>query len=1034
MTAALVLAVTIVMLLSLLSGAGLGKVAGPSGGSAGPLAPITASPSASKISHPAALPVAPSPAKSIVAPHFGGMGQFKIPGPHPPSWGQTGLPPGGEAALPQHTAPSASSSSQSWLNRFCAGLWPGGPTDWAQYYYEGNCYGHDEPGINFYSNQPGSGGNVSWNVTLPVDRSPTHNQSSLYSAIWFGMTLSDPLGWLGQCFLELQFYPDQTWYNPGPLYPNATVNGAWIAAAVAWQIESATGFEDPCFYEPAYSNGVPGPAFLNMTQGDHIQVTMSGWQNSPTGETIVILDLTNGQKSSFVLFDATGGYPLNPAYSTSSYPNSLQWTPGGEYPVSFAFETGHAGNPDWPANNTYGGCSGGPKSTPVDPGAPCPSYDPGQWANNTLHPWHFSVPTFWNAKDTTRPTQVAFTQPEGGIDLVDQTSNGVCAGSEGSAWCTYPWYSYYCNAHAFEFGALDYAGVTADFGKFTQYSTVGIADQSGIGFFGPTNFSIPTCGSPSYHVTLGTSGGAGSVYFLSHDYTSTMTVGGLGRGSFSLSAITTAGGSFGSWATTGGTSVTDPFSPWTTLTVHGSGTVTAVFSSTPAMTTVKFSDNPGGSIGVNPTPFFSGTGTGLATVANGGTLSLAAGLYPIEAYPKVGYEFTYWTASSNGLTIAAAQFPVTWLLVDGSASTAKLVAHYKASVDTATMYLVVQGVGSATLGSLTVTNTVPGTQVYNVALFNVGSYPLIVTTGTGSQAPIIEYFFPVIAMMNFSSHTRVTLENGTSEFLIVFNALATVTLVANTSTSGSVEVGTATGFESVASGSTLSLAAGTYAFAAAPARHDSFSGWATNNAANAVFFTSPSVVYVLITLDGTSTVYADFTPMVGTDKVTLADTPLSGGMIALNFGAPHANGGFVNVAGGQYYASAANPVGWVFSSWSTSGSVSLLLTGPGAAVITVTGAGTLTANFVPATFLVSFVASDGSAQISTAWVTIASATLFTGETTVLTYGMHTLTLHTGPGRTVTWSSTANIALPAGSHARTISFFVSGAGTIYAAMT
>ena len=35
------------------------------------------------------------------------------------------------------------------------------------------------------------------------------------------------------------------------------MNGAWIAAAVAWQIEAATGAEDPCYYSPIYLNGTP---------------------------------------------------------------------------------------------------------------------------------------------------------------------------------------------------------------------------------------------------------------------------------------------------------------------------------------------------------------------------------------------------------------------------------------------------------------------------------------------------------------------------------------------------------------------------------------------------------------------------------------------------------------------------------------------------------------------------------------------------------------------------------------------------------
>ncbi|HZY91396.1 MAG TPA: hypothetical protein VFG07_01275, partial [Thermoplasmata archaeon] len=70
----------------------------------------------------------------------------------------------------------------------CFGIWPPG----GQEYYANGCYGHDEPGIQFYSTLPGSGGNVTWNVTLPIGRNSSATQSDLYTAIWFGMTLSDP--------------------------------------------------------------------------------------------------------------------------------------------------------------------------------------------------------------------------------------------------------------------------------------------------------------------------------------------------------------------------------------------------------------------------------------------------------------------------------------------------------------------------------------------------------------------------------------------------------------------------------------------------------------------------------------------------------------------------------------------------------------------------------------------------------------------------------------------------------------------------
>ena len=197
-------------------------------------------------------------------------------------------------------------------------------------------------------------------MSLPVDRSATLNQSDLYDAVWFGLTLSDPLGWMHQCFLELQFYPDESWTNPGSADPNWTAAGEWVGSAVAWQIDAATGEEDPCFYQELYNgSATSGASFFNMTQGDRLSISMQGWAGDPSGESVTVRDLSQGQFSMVHLWDPTGDYPLDPAYPANDVDNGVQWSTGGDYPILFAFETGHATNPDYPENNSYDGCSPG---------------------------------------------------------------------------------------------------------------------------------------------------------------------------------------------------------------------------------------------------------------------------------------------------------------------------------------------------------------------------------------------------------------------------------------------------------------------------------------------------------------------------------------------------------------------------------------------------------------------------------------------------------------------------------------------------
>jgi hypothetical protein len=100
----------------------------------------------------------------------------------------------------------------------------------------GHYVGHDEPSVLFYSNVPGSGNHMQYNVTLPKEPSGPFSDSKAYSAedspaFWFGMAMCDTQSYpesSSQCtpdsdsnivnpattkhapgvaFTELQFYP-----------------------------------------------------------------------------------------------------------------------------------------------------------------------------------------------------------------------------------------------------------------------------------------------------------------------------------------------------------------------------------------------------------------------------------------------------------------------------------------------------------------------------------------------------------------------------------------------------------------------------------------------------------------------------------------------------------------------------------------------------------------------------------------------------------------------------------------------------------
>ena len=71
-----------------------------------------------------------------------------------------------------------------------------------RFYDNGHYIGHDEPDATFLSNQPGSGGDVTWTLTIgrdralaPTDANPGHDVShwfELSPAPWFSMALCDP--------------------------------------------------------------------------------------------------------------------------------------------------------------------------------------------------------------------------------------------------------------------------------------------------------------------------------------------------------------------------------------------------------------------------------------------------------------------------------------------------------------------------------------------------------------------------------------------------------------------------------------------------------------------------------------------------------------------------------------------------------------------------------------------------------------------------------------------------------------------------
>lgn len=688
--------------------------------------------------------------------------------------------------------------------------------------------------------------------------------------------------------------------------------------------------------------------------------------------------------------------------------------------------------PDWPSNNTYGGCSPGLKSTPADPGAPCPSYDPGSWANDTLSPWKIAVPQFFNSARSVKAAQVAFTQDFGGIDLESQIGGTGCQNAAGSAWCSYPWYSFSCAAQAFEFGAVDYATFSADFGKYNEYAQQLQANALGFGFYPPTNFSIPTCTNPSFSVTVGASGpSAGSAYFLSHSYATATTVTGVGPGTYSLNAINSGTGKFDHWVTTGAVAVTSKTSAWTSVAVTGAGTISAVFSNTARSTKVTFLDLPSGTIGLNPSMLYNGplTGSGnpIGTFANAASHTLTPGIYSIVAYPAADSVFGHWSAT-GGAVLASNATPYTWLIVTGASSGASVTAHFaSAGATTEALQVEVVGNGSVTVVGHTVTGATSST---GNGTFHPspGTYPITATPGTGANTVQWQYG-PAGVMINFSLATRLTIEAGTTFVEAIFGEQAAVTLSDSPSTGGAITVAPAFGPASPSgSGTTKTLGPGTYGLLADPFAGMVFSGWSVTGGASVA---SASALATTLTVASAATVTATYKVASSVVGVKFVPSPTGDGGLQLDgmstFSVSTTNS---SVGVGLHTVTAVPAPGFLFSKW-TAGSKVLLVgtTTSTHQVINVTGGGSsITAVFVPGTFPFTFVAVQGAGSNIT--VRVNGIVISSGETIQLPTGHYSAPFAGGGlGFNGGWTTTSNITFT-NKTPTSATFNVFGSGTLY----
>lgn len=254
---------------------------------------------------------------------------------------------------------------------------------WGGKFYDNGVYiGHDEPDTTFLSNVPGSGNNVSWNlslgrdpVRLPTDARPGHDVSHWFQlpvAPWFSMAMCDPNSYPqtpctpesdsnaptcngvacttaqsggGSAFMEMQLYP------PGypPFVDSVSCDDThWCAALTIDSAECTAQFatcntscEEPVNFGFIQKNGVPTGApspqdastatftpnneTLLMNPGDAISVHMADAPAPGGGKAfeVVIDDLTQ-HTSGFMQASAANGFMNTSIKDCSGTPFNFQ--------------------------------------------------------------------------------------------------------------------------------------------------------------------------------------------------------------------------------------------------------------------------------------------------------------------------------------------------------------------------------------------------------------------------------------------------------------------------------------------------------------------------------------------------------------------------------------------------------------------------------------------------------------------------------------------------------------------------------------
>ncbi len=291
--------------------------------------------------------------------------------------------------------------------------------------------GHDEPSVLFYSNRPGSGNHMRYELTLPKDPPPnpingrTYN-FELHPAFWFGMAMCDT-----------QSFPEQV----STCTPDSDSNIVDPAQSAA---HPGTAFMEMQFYPPGWT---PWPAGVscNPTQWCAALNIDSLSENPVTGQVLnpTCAAITGLEYVNFAFITKNGvpqpNSPPNPVESTintfTPNPAADLFMNSGDKIIVTMHDTAHGLRIDLQDLTTH---QSGSMTASAANGFGQVQFDPtGTSCVNIPYDFH---PMYSTSSEQTRVTwaahsyNIAFSDEIGHFDFCDNVdpNTGTCVGNEGS--------------------------------------------------------------------------------------------------------------------------------------------------------------------------------------------------------------------------------------------------------------------------------------------------------------------------------------------------------------------------------------------------------------------------------------------------------------------------------------------------------------------------------------------------------------------------------------------------------------------------